>query len=76
MKSLGPKQSSSRLNLEPEPAILYGMEGDFQVPRAFQVPDFDVRSVLCDINELNFDIKELNFDVRNCICTSVCTFCP
>jgi hypothetical protein len=32
---------------------------------AFQVPDFVVRSVLCDVNELNFDInKELNFDIK------------
>ena len=42
----------------------------------FQVLDFVVRSVHFDINELNFDIKKLNFDVRNCICTSVCAFCP
>jgi hypothetical protein len=31
---------------------------------AFQVPDFVVRSVLCDINEFNFDIKEFNFDIK------------
>jgi hypothetical protein len=56
------------------------MEGDYRhyyrLNFAFQVIDFVVRSVLYDINELNFDIKELNFDVRNCICTSVRTFCP
>jgi hypothetical protein len=56
------------------------MEGDYRqcycLNFAFQVLDFVVRSVHFDINELNFDIKELNFDVRNCICTSVCAFCP
>jgi hypothetical protein len=56
------------------------MEGDYRQNEclnfAFQLLDFVVRSVLCDINEMNLDIKELNFDVRNCICTSVCAFCP
>ena len=38
------------------------MEGDYRQNEcwnfAFQVLDFVVCSVLCDINEFNFDIKE------------------
>ena len=45
------------------------MEGDYRqnlcLNFAFQVIDSVARSVLYDMNELNFDIKELNFDVRN-----------